>query len=154
MKNSIKKKCKKLRENKADLSLQQQISEENKDLKKLVLRKKNEYKLKIVDDMNLTGKNQKYFWRLLDKLDGSPHDSLFKDGISGKRWVEHFKTVLREENREISYPADSVEVGPLDHQITRSELNEASYVLRPDKSSGHDSLSNEMIKCLVERILK
>ena len=100
--------------------------------------------------MNLTGKNQKYFWRLLDKLDGSPHDSLFKDGISGKRWIEHFKTVLRDENREISYPADSAELGPLDYRITRNELNEASYVLRPDKSTGYDSLPNEMIKCLVE----
>ena len=74
----------------------------------MVLKKKNEYKLKIVDDMNLTGKNQKYFWRLLDKLDGSPQDSLFKDGISGKRWVEHFKSVLREANREILYLADSI----------------------------------------------
>ena len=150
MKNSIKKKCKRLRANKSDSSLQQQISAENKDLKKLVLKKKNEYKLKIVDDMNLTGKNQKYFWRLLDKLDGSPHDSLFKDGISGKRWIKHFNTVLRDENREISYPADSAELGPLDYRITRSELDEASYVLRPDKSTGYDSLSNEMIKCLVE----
>ena len=92
----------------------------------LVLTKKNEYKLKIVDEMNLTCKNLKYLWRHLDKLDSLPHDSLFKDGISGKRWVEHFKTVLREENREISYPADSVELGPLDYRIARSELNEAS----------------------------
>ena len=30
------------------------------------------------------------------------------------------------------------------------ELNEAEYVLRPDKSTGYDSLSNEIIKCLVE----
>ena len=44
----------------------------------------------------------------------------------------------------------SVELGPLDYRITRSELNEASYVLRPDKSTGYDSLSNELIKCLVE----
>ena len=30
------------------------------------------------------------------------------------------------------------------------ELDGASYVLRRDKSSGYDSLSNEMIKCLLE----
>ena len=57
LKNGIKKKCKKLRANKSDFSLQQQISAKNKDLKNLVLKKKNEYKLKIVDEMNLTGKN-------------------------------------------------------------------------------------------------
>ena len=30
------------------------------------------------------------------------------------------------------------------------ELNEAEYVLRPDKLTGYDSLSNEIIKCLIE----
>ena len=100
--------------------------------------------------MKLTGKNQKYFWRLLDKLDGSPHDSLFKDGISAKRWIEHFKTVLRDENREISYPADSAELGPLDYRITRSELNEASYVLRPDKSTGQPVKRNDKMPCRIK----
>ena len=100
--------------------------------------------------MNLTGKNQKYFWKLLDKLEGSPHDNLFKDLISGDRWVEHFKKVLREENRDIVYPRDSLDEGPLDHVITMEELNDAEYVLRPDKSTGYDSLSNEIIKCLIE----
>ena len=100
--------------------------------------------------MNLTGKNQKYFWKLLDKLDGSSHENLFKDLISGERWVDHFKKVLREENRDIVYPDDSSDQGPLDQRITMEELNEAEYVLRPDKSTGYDSLSNEIIKCLVE----
>ena len=100
--------------------------------------------------MNMTGKNQKYFWKLLDKLDGSPREDIFKDCITGTRWVEHFKTVLREEERIISYPADSTDPGPLDYRITRKELSEAEYVLRPYKSTGYDSLSNEIIKCLVE----
>lgn len=150
LKNNIKKKCKILRMNKSDSNLQRQISSSNKELKKLIIKKKNEYKLEIVNKMNLTGKNQKYFWRLLDKLDGSPHDNMFKDLISGDRWVDHFKKVLREENRDISYPEDSANQGPLDHRITMEELNEAEYVLRPDKSTGYDSLSNEIIKCLVE----
>ena len=147
LKNSIKKNCKKLRKNKSDISLQQQISAENKELKKLVSKKKNEYKLEIVNEMNMTGKNQKYFWKLLDKLDGSPREDIFKDCIAGTRWVEHFKTVLREEERIISYPADSTDLGPLDYRITRKELSEAEYVLRPYKSTGYDSLSNEIIKC-------
>ena len=58
--------------------------------------------------------------------------------------------MLREEQRDIVYPPDSTEEGPLDHRITRQELSEASYVLRPDRSSGYDSLSNEMILCLLE----
>ena len=70
--------------------------------------------------------------------------------ISGERWVDHFKKVLREENRDIVYPEDSSDQGPLDQRITMKELNEAEYVLRPDKSTGYDSLSNEIIKCLAE----
>ena len=150
LKNAIKKKCKILRINKSDSNLQRQVAASNKQLKKLVCKKKNEYKLDIVNKMNLTGKNQKYFWKLLDKLDGSSHENLFKDLISGERWVDHFKKVLREENREIVYPDDSSDQGPLDQRITMEELNEAEYVLRPDKSTGYDSLSNEIIKCLVE----
>ena len=150
LKNAIKKKCKILRINKSDSNLQRQVAASNKQLKKLVCKKKNEYKLDIVNKMNLTGKNQKYFWKLLDKLDGSSHENLFKDLISGERWVDHFKKVLREENRDIVYPDDSSDQGPLDQRITMEELNEAEYVLRPDKSTGYDSLSNEIIKCLVE----
>ena len=150
LKNAIKKKCKILRINKSDSNLQRQVAASNKQLKKLVCKKKNEYKLDIVNKMNLTGKNQKYFWKLLDKLDGSSHENLFKDLISGERWVDHFKKVLREENREIVYPDDSSDQRPLDQRITMEELNEAEYVLRPDKSTGYDSLSNEIIKCLVE----
>ena len=150
LKNSIKKNCKKLRLNKSDCSLQRVICTENKKLKKLVKKKKNEYKLKIIDEMNLKGKQQKCFWRLLDKLDGTRHENIFRDCISGTRWQEHFKNVLRDEDRNIVYPPDSDDHGPLDGQITGGELSEASYVLRPHKSSGSDSLSNEMIKCLVE----
>ena len=150
LKNNIKKKCKILRMNKSDSNLQRQISSLNKELRKLINKKKNEYKLDIVNKMNITGKNQKYFWKLLDKLDGSPHENMFKDLISGDRWVDHFKKVLREEERDISYPEDSMIQGSLDQEITMEELNEAEYVLRPDKSTGYDSLSNEIIKCLAE----
>ena len=50
----------------------------------------------------------------------------------------------------IGHYIDSVELGPLDYRITRSELNEASYIRRPDKPTGYDSQSNEMTKYLVE----
>ena len=151
LKNSIKKLCKKLRNTKGDTKdLQQNITAENKKLKQVLKKKKKEFKLKIVNEMNITGKNQKYFWKLLDKLEGARFDDMFKDCISGTRWTQHFKTVLREEKRDIVYPEDSIEQGVLDYSITMEELDEASYVLRRDKSSGYDSLSNEMIKCLLE----
>ena len=75
---------------------------------------------------------------------------MFKDCISGNRWTQHFKKVLRDEGGEMNYPEDSLELGPLDYNISGEELDDASYVLKPDKSSGYDSLSNEMIKCLLK----
>ena len=99
--------------------------------------------------MKMNKKDQKNFWKLLEKLK-EPRDNLFKDCISGKRWGEHFKGILRDDSREINYPPNSSDVGLLDHKIIMEELSKASYVLKPNKSSGFDSISNEMIKCLIE----
>ena len=38
----------------------------------------------------------------------------------------------------------------MDGIITLEELSKASYILRPNKSTGSDSISNEMILCLLE----
>ena len=51
--------CKKLRNAKNDGTIQQKITSENKQLKKLMKEKEKEYKLNIVNDMNFTGKNPK-----------------------------------------------------------------------------------------------
>ena len=45
LKNSIKKNCKKLRNNKSDITIQEKISSENKQLKKLLKKKEKDYKL-------------------------------------------------------------------------------------------------------------
>ena len=44
------------------------ILNENKLLKKLIKRKKEDYKLGIIKDMNLNKGDKKLFWKLLDKL--------------------------------------------------------------------------------------
>ena len=41
-------------------------------------------------------------------------------------------------------------MGPLDGCITKDGLSKASYILKPNKASGFDLLSNEMILCLIE----
>lgn len=43
-----------------------------------------------------------------------------------------------------------MKMGPLDHKIIMEELLITSYFLRPNRSIGFDSISNEMIKCLIE----
>ena len=149
LKNSIKRKCRKLRKIPSNPNLQKEILAENKLLKVLIKRKKSQYKSNIIQGMSFGKKDQKMFWKLLDKLSGSTKD-LFQDSISSERWQGHFKGVLRDDSREINYPLNTTKVGPLDYEITIEELKKASYVLKPNKASGYDSISNEMIGSLLE----
>ena len=64
--------------------------------------------------------------------------------IQPQDWNNHFKKILRDE-REPKFPPDSLIHGSLDSAITVDELEKATYVLKPNKASGLDSLSNEMI---------
>ena len=143
IKNSLKKKCKKLRANQKDENLRREIISENKSFKKLVKQKKENYKRGIINDLSLKRKDHKVFWKLLDKLKNRTRDK-FMDHIPPQKWNEHFKQILRDE-REPNYPPNSLENGPLDCPITADELEKASYVLKPNKASGLDSVSNEMI---------
>ena len=68
LKNSIKRKCRKLRQNPRDMDLNICTLKDNKLLKKLIKRKKEDYKLGIIQDMNLKKGDKKLFWKLLDKL--------------------------------------------------------------------------------------
>ena len=149
LKNSIKKKCKALRKNNSSTTLHSEILKENKLLKNMIKKKKEEYKLKIITEMQMKKGDQKKFWKLLEKLK-HPKNDIFKNTISGNRWNEHFKGILRDNSREINYPPNSSDSGPLDEEITIEELHEASYILKPNKSCGYDSISNEMILCLLE----
>ena len=72
----LKKKCKKIRKRNDNENLQREILAENKLLKNLIKKKKSEYKLKIINGMKMNKKDQKNFWRLLEKLK-EPRDNLF-----------------------------------------------------------------------------
>ena len=119
------------------------------EMKSMIKRKKQECKLNVINEMKIRRRDQKIFWKLLGKLKHSKND-LFKNNISGERWNNHFKDILKDSTREIKYPPNSSEPGPLDGEITIEELFKSSYALKPNKSSGWDLISNEMILCLLE----
>ena len=75
--------------------------------------------------MSLNKGDQKFYWKLLDKLPTKNKD-IFKNHISGKRWNEHFKSVLINDGRAPNFPPDSQENGQLDYPITTGELDKAS----------------------------
>ena len=83
LKKSLQKKCRKLRGKHDDKKLHLEILQDNKTFKKLIKKKKDDYKLKIMEDINLKRNEQKVFWKLLDKLQPTNKgDSLPK--ITGK----------------------------------------------------------------------
>ena len=149
LKNSIKRKCKTLKNN-SKINLHSEILSENKLLKNMLKKKKNAYKSKIVNEMSIKKGDQKTFWKLLGKLKNPKNDLLFQNTISARKWSDHFKSVLNDNTREIKYPPECCDSGPLDGIITLGDLSKASYILRPNKSTGSDSISNEMILCLLE----
>ena len=114
----------------------------------MVKTKRNEYKKGILEDMEVNKKDQKLFWKLLDKLQNKS-DDIIKNNISAQKWKNHFESILQSKSPLGKYPSDSQEVGPLDYDIDLEEMLKASYVLKCNKASGYDSLSNEIIKCLL-----
>ena len=87
--------------------------------------------------------------KIIKKLDAKQNENFFKKCISGGSWKEHFE-YLGTPDTHSELPSTPNENGPLDYQITRNELESASYILRPYKSSGLDGVSNEMILCLLK----
>ena len=148
LRNKIKKKCQTLRNDPKNHVVRKEILAENKSLKKLIKRKKEEYKEKIVQEMSLSKGDHKIFWKLLEKLQ-KRNKNASKDHIPPKRWNEHFQTILTTKNRNPTLPPNSNKTGVLDYEITLEELKKAAYILRLNKASGFDSLSNEMILALL-----
>ena len=130
LKNSIKRKCRTLRKTQKDKALHNNIINDNKLLKKLIKRKTQ---TKDYPGYELKKGDQKLYWKLLDKLQTQNKD-IFKIHISGKRWNEHFKSVLINDDQVPNFPPDSHKNGQLDYPITTDELDKASYVLKPNKS--------------------
>ena len=105
-------------------------------------KKKKQYKQNIINKMtdNKEIKNQKTFWKLFNKLDhNKTHNPL----------TDHYK-MIPTSKRKITIPPDSNEKGKLDYHFTLEELKKASHILKANKASGLDNLSNEMIACFVE----
>ena len=120
-----------------------------KEYKSTLASKKRKYKDDIINQMNGNRKNSRFFWKLLDKLNFKNSEKEFKKGISGNRWKSHFQSLFSKSD-EIKIPDSHDTTGPLDYDITPEELDEASYILRPGKSTGKDGILNEMILCLLK----
>ena len=133
-----------------NVSLKQQLTRLKRKLKKTVQKNKWEYKNTLIQKMSWSKKESKTFWKLLDKLDKKKDDNVFKEGISGERWVSHFISISnKKEGMTNTFPSNTKSKGKLDYEITIDEIKLGAYILRNGKAPGHDSISNEMIASLL-----
>ena len=103
-----------------------------------------------MDEMKQSKNDSKKFWKLLDKFEKRNDDTIFKQGIKDHRWVSHFKSIFQNPSADKPLPRNTAELGELDQDISIEELKIGAYVLRLGKSPGFDSISNEMLLCLLE----
>ena len=116
----------------------------------MVKRNKYKFKTSLLQEMNWKRRDAKIFWKLLDKLYQKQGDDILKGSISPNKWVGHFKDVLYNPNTPKKLPKNTKETGPLDFAVSDEEIKLGAYILRIGKSPGHDSISNEMIACLLD----
>ena len=146
-KNLVRKLGKDLKKEPQDQEIRNVLHTEKQRLKKLVTRKKREYKQKLIDKMSRNHKSPREFWKLLDKLsDKKPKTSSL---VSHSSLTSHFKTLLTSK-KTFDIPPICKEGGQLDYEITLDEIKKASEILKPGKAVGCDNLSNEMIVSLLE----
>ena len=100
--------------------------------------------------MNISKNDSKKFWKLLDKLKAEDYNDIFIERMGSRKIKTAFESILRAKN-DPTCPPDSKDKGPLDYEITLEELKNASYVLRPGKSTGPDPISYEMLECIIEK---
>ena len=152
LKSEIKSLGKKIRGDPHNFTLKEQLSASKRKLKKEVKKNKWTYKNALIQKMSWSVKESKTFWKLLDKLDKKRDDNIFKEGISGDRWVSHFESIFNTKKGKSSKPAfppNTKERGHLDYEITSEEIKLGSYILRNGKTPGYDSISNEMVLSLL-----
>ena len=149
VKQKMKSLGKKIRKNPTNQIYKNDLSKLKKNFKKLVRNKKLVYKNKIMEKLNLSKNDSKRFWNLLDKLEHNCDDSRFISNISEARWVAHFKSIFQGPHGKCTFPENTARQGVLDFEISAEEIELGTYILRNGKSPGYDSISNEMISCLL-----
>ena len=148
IKNDIKILGNKLKKTKGDGEIRTRLFTQKRNLKKLVQRKKRLYKQSIINKMNNEQTNsQKKYWKLFNKLNNKKAQT--SCNIPHEILTDYFKSTFTSK-RDLNIPLDSNEEGELDHPFSIAELDTASNILKPGKSTGIDNLSNEMLSCLVE----
>ena len=148
IKHKITKMGKKLRGDRENKELRNELFQLKSKLKKTVRKKKRLHKKTILQEMELcTSTSQKKYWKLLGKLEEKENNTTHY--VSPKNLVNHYKALLNSK-RDLNIPPNSTNAGKLDYPITPLELYKAKHTLKRGKANGIDTLNNEMISSFIE----
>ena len=131
-----------------------------KQYKKLLKQKQRTFKDNLLVELDtLNTKDPKAFWKLLQKLQNPDNDySNPSDNIPQSEWLDHFiklsKTRERHVNPDITDELNNLEqkdthnnqFNHMNDPVTISEIKTVINRLKNNKSSGPDTICNEMIK--------
>ena len=134
-----------------------------KKLRTLGKHLKNQFKQGILQQLDvMQNTNPKEFWKLLEKLNISNRVDIDPtDAVDSQNWETHFSKLLNE-NRSTLFDTQHQKVVEnmisdydsqphttnlnLDYPVTEDEIKICVKKLKTGKSSGTDSISNEMLK--------
>ncbi len=126
----------------------------NKQYKKLVKKKRREFRNKILHQMlMMKDTNPQAYWKLLEQLKQTEHSHVDPaDNVSPNEWVSFFSNLYNDKgsgSSEVSNEINKMELEPwfneLNFAITEEELQTAAKKLKNHKAPGLDGVSNEMI---------
>ncbi len=136
--------------------------------KKIIRKKKREFKHSIIEKLEECSENDpKTYWDLLKELKSIGKDEISNDVISMERWETYFRKLFSSENSEIPWTKTheaimdkvknleslNIPVPELNKEIEYSEINEAINALKSNKACGVDNIPAEMIKCTKDIML-
>ena len=124
-----------------------------KEFRKLRKHKLRQYRQGILDKLDsMRENNPSSYWKLLDELKNS--DKIDKsENISSSEWIKHFSALNEQDSIPNSDILDKLRdlekekvFNELDYLISEKEISSCIKDLKNKKSSGCDSILNEMLK--------
>ena len=161
LKRNMQKQARMIRIQNGSLDSVQRFFAAKKKFKKCVKRKHLLYKNKLVESLNmLESKNPQAFWKTLDEiqnLDSQPKEN--NDALSPEEWLAYFKDLMCKNVKNCRTPSytpnhNVYSQDKLDAVITNSEIMKAVSSLKNKKASGHDGITNEIIKTSMPELVQ
>ena len=112
---------------------------------------KRHWEIKNIQKLSELTENSKFFWSHLKSPRGACKSST-SNVIPPQQWVEHFSDLLyseneRKENQELFFFAGrNIRNTIFNSPFASEEIVKGSTLLKSKNASGHDSISNEMVK--------